>query len=73
MSYPKISESKYQELAIELALSEVTINECQKCWHPYLDRYCCRNCGDSRPDMTYAEEKAWTKKYRTDNPKILTK
>ena len=36
---------QYNEEAIQLALSRVTIKPCRACGHPVNEGYCCGHCG----------------------------
>ena len=45
MAIMKEGSQKYNEEAIELALSRVRILPCVDCGHPTIDGYCCSHCG----------------------------
>lgn len=45
MAKMKESSAAYNEEAIEIALSRVTIKPCKKCGHPVNVGFCCRHCG----------------------------
>ncbi|MDR3502899.1 MAG: hypothetical protein P4L79_09975 [Legionella sp.] len=63
--WPKIypDSKKYYNMACELAFEYVSIKQCQKCYHPVVDGYCCHVCGSENPSWTDEQEKAWKKKY----------
>ena len=57
---------KYNEEAIELALSRVRILPCIDCGHPINDGFSCGNCGsgggsdnDDETPITYVALKSW--------------
>jgi len=53
---------KYKKLEAQEALTYLNIHQCQKCWHPVVDGYCCRHCGDSNPSKTWEQEDEYERK-----------
>ena len=49
MAKMKEYSKAYNKEALNLALSEVRIMQCQHCGHPTKDGYCCQHCGSTDP------------------------
>lgn len=58
MAKMKEGSKAYNKEAINLALSCVTIKQCNDCGHPTVDGYCCQHCGSQEP-TTRNQEQSW--------------
>jgi ribosomal protein L32 len=56
MAKMKEHSRAYTKEAIKLALSVVTIKQCQDCGHPVIDGYCCSHCDSASPTHRDQEE-----------------
>lgn len=53
----KPTKEQYRSAAIETAFSiSPDIRPCQKCGWPVVSGYCCKYCGDARPDEKAKDE-----------------
>ena len=51
--------AEYRRLAAGLAMQWAPpIYQCQKCWHPVIDGYCCSFCGDENPKTPAANRRS---------------
>jgi hypothetical protein len=54
---------QYQRKADSLARDHVDIHQCQKCWNPVINGYCCHTCGSQHPRWTKEQEDEWNEGY----------